>query len=227
MRRPVSASAFGPRGHRGSVGLLASGLAAAGPAVQAPYMIFAAVGLIGAAVVVQADTGHRPDLLSQIAFVGSALAMVGWVDLGAQPSDRVVLIGLVAAIAGLVAADLVGLRPSDWAINLIVSGCLGAGVGAALLISGHVPGVVFAGLGLTLVGIGVADMAGRRLPGWITQMGAGLMAVGVGVAELIGRQLPVGIAFICGGLAAVGYGALAFHRHHVRSPAQDRNRPER
>jgi len=202
-----------------ALSLIAAILAAIGPSSLAPYMIFGAVGLTGAAVLIQTEASDRPGMLSGIAYVGVAVTLATWPDMDVKQSDRIILIGLGLTIVGVIVADLVNWGSPE-AIVQIGFGFFVVGMGVTLSVGRQLPGIVLVslgltivGVGLTMVGVGVAELVGRQLPGWITQIVVGLAAVCVGVAELVGRQLPVGIAFVGGGVAVVGYGVSAFRRH--------------
>jgi len=186
-----------------ALSLITAMLTAIGPSNLAPYMIFGAVGLTGAAVLIQIEASNRPNAIYLITMGGVAVMLNGWADAEPELSRRIMLVGFGITAVGIVVALLVGGEP--YGIVYIGVGVTVFSFGVALLVDRQPSGITFVGFGVAMVGFGVALLVGLS-PDWIVYIGAGVTVFSFGVALLVDRQLLLGIAFVGGGLAVVGYG---------------------
>jgi hypothetical protein len=198
-----------------ALSLIAAVLTAVGASSLAPSLICGGVGLAGFAILVQAEASDRPGILSQIAFYGSAATVVSWADLDFDQSLLIPLIGLgLLTLAGMVVAELGGSKAPE-SIGHVGVGVLVVGGGVALLADRQLPGMIVVIIGLAYVGSNVTELVGRTLSGWIALALFGVMAATTGVIDLVGRQLPIGMAFLGAGAALAGYGLSAFREDHA------------
>jgi hypothetical protein len=198
-----------------AIGLVAVSLTVVGPASLAPYMIFLAVGLTGAAVLIPVDVTVRLFMLVGTATVGSGAAVTG-LGIGLVKggwAGGAVLLGVGVTLVGIGVAALVS-RNLLFRLGIIGAATAAVGLGVVILVKGGLAGGVgVIGAGIAAVGVGVAFVVRGESVGRLFFVVAGVifavtgvMAVSLGIVIVVTSDVTLGAVVVGGGVAFVGIG---------------------